>query len=77
MLCSRSASLTSSTRMSSDMREQELAQILGGALVLALRLDLGELGDAVDQPRDVLAEQFLDLVVASPACPRSCRAGSR
>ena len=41
--------------------EQELAQILGGALVLRLRLDLGELGDAVDQPRDVLAEQLLDL----------------
>ncbi len=41
--------------------EQELAQILGGALALALRLDLGELGDAVDQPGDVLAEQFLDL----------------
>ena len=29
--------------------------------LLALRLDLGELGDAVDQPGDVLAEQFLDL----------------
>ena len=42
--------------------EQELAQILGGALVFALRLDLGELGDAVDQPGDVLAEQFLDLL---------------
>ena len=41
--------------------EQELAQILGGALALALRLDLGELGDAVDQPGDVLAEQLLDL----------------
>ena len=41
--------------------EQELAQILGGALILALRLDLGELGDAVDEPGDVLAEQLLDL----------------
>ena len=41
--------------------EQELAQILRGALALALRLDLGELGDAVDQAGDVLAEQFLDL----------------
>ena len=28
--------------------EQEFAEILGGALVLALRLDLGELGDAID-----------------------------
>ena len=42
--------------------EQELAQILGGALVLRLRLDLAELGDAVDQPGDVLAEQLLDLL---------------
>ena len=42
--------------------EQELAQILGGALILALRLDLGQLGDAVDQPGDVLAEQPLDLL---------------
>ena len=62
MLCSRSASLTSSTRMSSRQREQELAQILGRPLVLGLRLDLAELGDAVDQPRDVLAEQLLDLL---------------
>ncbi len=44
-------------------REQEFAEILGGALVLALCLDLGELGDAVDHPRDVLAKQALDLVV--------------
>jgi hypothetical protein len=42
--------------------EQELAQILGGALILRLRLDLAELGDAVDQPGDVLAEQLLDLL---------------
>ena len=43
-------------------REQELAEVLRGALVLRLRLDLAELGDAVDQPRDVLAEQLLDLL---------------
>ena len=42
--------------------EQELAQILRRALVLALRLDLGELGDAVDQPRDIVAEMLLDLL---------------
>ena len=42
-------------------REQELAQVLGGALIFRLRLDLRELGDPVDQPGDVLAEQFLDL----------------
>ena len=41
--------------------EQELAQILGRALAFALRLDLGELGDAVDEAGDVLAEQFPDL----------------
>ena len=62
MLCSRSASLTSSTRMSSRQREQELAQVLGGALILRLRLDLRQLGDAVDQPGDVWPEQFLDLL---------------
>ena len=62
MLCSRSASLTSSTRMSSRQREQEFAQVLGGALILRLRLDLAKLGHAVDQPRDVGAEQLLDLL---------------
>ena len=43
-------------------RQQELAQVLRGALVLRLRLDLAELGHPVDQPRDVLAEQLLDLL---------------
>ena len=43
-------------------RQQELAEVLGGAFVLRLRLDLAELGDSVDQPGDVLAEQLLDLV---------------
>ena len=43
-------------------REQEFAEVLGGPLVLRLGLDLAELGDAVDQPRDILAEQPLDLV---------------
>ena len=42
--------------------EQEFAQVLGGALILRLRLDLAELGDPVDQPRDIAAEQFLDLL---------------
>ena len=42
--------------------EQELAQILGRALVLGLGLDLRQLGHPVDQPRDVLAEQLLDLL---------------
>ena len=41
--------------------KQEFAQVLGGALVLGLRLDLGQLGDAIDQSRDVAAEQARDL----------------
>ena len=46
-------------------REQELAEIFRRALILRLGLDLGELGHPVDQPRDVGAEQFLDLFVGS------------
>jgi hypothetical protein len=42
--------------------EQELAQVLGRALVLGLGLDLGELGDPVDQAGDVGAEMLLDLL---------------
>ncbi len=42
--------------------EQELAQVLGRALVLRHLLDLGELGDAVHQPRDVGAEVLLDVL---------------
>ena len=43
-------------------REQELAEVFRSPLVLRLRLDLAELGDAVHQPRDVLAEKLLDLL---------------
>ena len=42
-------------------RQQELAQILGGALVFGLRLDLRQFGDAIDQPRDVGTEHPLNL----------------
>src|SRR3546814_9758019 len=42
--------------------EQELPEILRRALALALRLDLRQLGDAVDQPRDILAEELVDLL---------------
>ena len=62
MLCSRSASLTSSTRMSSLSASRNLRRILGRALILRLGLDLAELGHSVDQPGDVLAEQLLDLL---------------
>ncbi len=36
--------------------EQEFTQILGRALVFGLRLDLGELGDSVDEPGDFRPE---------------------
>ena len=42
--------------------EQELAQVLRRALVLGHLLDLGELGDAVDQPRDLGPEMLLDIL---------------
>ena len=42
--------------------EQELAQVLGGALVLGHGLDLGELGHPVHQPRDLGAEMGLDIL---------------
>ncbi len=42
-------------------RQQEFAEILGGALIFRLRFDLRELGHPVDQPGNVLAEQSLDL----------------
>ncbi len=42
--------------------EQELAQVFRRALVLGHLLDLGELGDAVDQPGDLGAEMLLDLL---------------
>ena len=43
-------------------REQEFAEVFGGAFVFGLRLDLAELGDAVDEPADVTAEQAFDLL---------------
>ena len=43
-------------------RQQEFAQIFGGALLLAHRLDLGQLGHAIDQPGDIGAEQALHLL---------------
>ena len=42
--------------------EEEFAQILGGALIFGLRLDLRQLGDAVDEPRDRRPEALLDLL---------------
>jgi hypothetical protein len=42
-------------------RQQELAQILGGAFVLGLRLDLRQLGHPIDEPRHAGPKQPLDL----------------
>ena len=58
-------------------REQELAQILRRALVLGHLLDLGELGHAIDQPRDLGAEIASRSPRSSPACPRPCRGAAR
>ena len=43
-------------------REQELAQVLRRTLVLWQLLDLGELGHAIDQPRDLGPEIGLDIL---------------
>jgi hypothetical protein len=42
--------------------EDELAEVLGVLGVVGLQLDARQLGDAVDQPRDLLAEEMLDLL---------------
>ena len=42
-------------------RHQHLAVVLGLAVVAALEGDAAQLGDAVDQPGDLLAELSLDL----------------
>ena len=44
-------------------RQKEFAQILRRAFVFRLRFDLGELRHAIDQPRNILAERFLDLLI--------------
>ena len=42
--------------------QEEFAQVFGGALLLAHRLDLRQLGHAIDQPGDIGAEQALHLI---------------
>ncbi len=61
MLCSRSASLTRSTRTSVGDREQELAQVLRLLGLLGDEVELLELGQALDQLADVRTEKFIDL----------------
>ena len=61
MLCSRSASFTSSTRMSSLSASRNLRRFSAARSFSDCASILRQLGDAVDQPRDVLAEMLLDL----------------
>ena len=56
--------------------EQQLAEILGLLGVLGDEVELAELGQAVDQPADLLAERLVDLLAGDRRCPRSCRAAS-
>jgi hypothetical protein len=60
MLCSRSASFTSSTDVLGD-RQDELAQILGLALVVGGDLQPRELGHPFDQFADLRPEQRVDV----------------
>ena len=43
-------------------RQHELAEILGLLGLVGLQLDARQLGDAVDQPGDLVAEEALDVV---------------
>jgi hypothetical protein len=60
MLCSRSASFTEQDAHVLGDGQDELAQVLGLAKVVLGKLQLGELGDALDQFGDLGPEQLLD-----------------
>ena len=62
MLCRRSASLTSSTRTSSAIASRSLRRFSACAASLGDEVELLELGQAVDQRADLVAEQLVDLV---------------
>ena len=55
--------------------EQKLAEILGLLGVLGGEVELAELGQAVDQPADLIAERLVDLSRVT-SCLQSCRAAS-
>ena len=57
-------------------RDHHLAVVLGLVLVAALEGDPGELGDAVDERGDLVAELLAHLLEARPRCPRPCRGGA-
>ena len=61
MLCRRSASLTREHAGVVGDGEQELAEILRLLGVLGDEVEPAELGQAVDQPADLLAERLVDL----------------
>ena len=61
MLCRRSASLTSSTRTSSAIASRSLRRFSACLASLRDEVELLELGQALDQGADVLAEQLVDL----------------
>ena len=62
MLWRRSASLIRITRDVLRHRHDHLAVVLGLGLLAALELDPRQLGDALDEPRDLVAELGSDLV---------------
>ena len=62
MLCRRSASLTSRTRASSAMASSSLRKFSACWACLVTKSSLLELGQAVDQAADLLAEHLVDLI---------------
>ena len=57
--------------------QDQLAEILGVLGLLGLQLKTGQLGHAVDQTRDVPAEDLLDVFPAWLRCPRPHRGAGR
>ena len=62
MLCSRSASLISTTRTSRHHGQQHLAHVFGLAVFAVGELDLVDLGHALDDVRHLVAESVRDLL---------------
>ena len=62
MLCSRSASLTSSTRTSSAMASSSLRKFSACVGLLGDEIELLDLGQALDQRADLVAEELVDLL---------------
>ena len=70
MLCNRSASLMSMTRMSRGHRHQHLAEVLGLRLGPAPEWEMGELAYSVDEFCDRLTEFGRDLRLGGRGVPR-------